>query len=165
MKKGILYGLLGIVIGVLVAIAWNHLGTKDAITKQFAPSDEVVTEAVAIQVDNYMNPSFTDIKEFMTYVDNTVNELRTDSILKYVPREKLKSIALVCIKKYGEVNRHTLLQEFEENFSSVYQYLDVKPVQQPIQQLEPLEQTVQGPPDTIASATIVKEGQTKVQGK
>lgn len=82
------------------------------------------TDSVTIttQIEEVINPSFTSVKDVKIFQKNLVEEYSVDEEFRNLPPDILTNVANVCLKKYGEITKRLVVDEYRAN-NSIYNNL------------------------------------------
>ena len=116
MKKWKFIG--GLIMGLL-ALTIIIVGCKDMPWHGTDNYDTAVedTICVASMVEDYLNPQFSTVNELVQFRKEVVEEYEIDSIFCSLPEATLKNVASVLIRKYGIVDKRSVVEEYRANIS------------------------------------------------
>lgn len=77
--------------------------------------DVADSTAIAEKIEAVVNPSFTTVESIVQFLQDTNVEFTTDSVFRTMPEQVLINVASVLIKKYGNVTKKSIVEEYRAN--------------------------------------------------
>lgn len=137
----IVFCLAALILGFL-------FGTGRVIVPSAQTLDSMLVEQRA---ETALDPSFIAVEDLIAYQSKLIEGYTLDSVFRAVPKDVLLNVSTVCLKKYGSINKKTIIDEINNN-KDVYYNL---PSPQPAVSIDP-------PTDSTLNKEIVD---TVIDGK
>lgn len=129
----VIFCLAALILGFL-------LGTGRVHVPQAQKLDSLLVDQRA---QDAQDPTFTAVEDLLAYQSKLIESYSLDSAFRAMPKAVLLNVSTVCLKKYGSINKKTILEEYNKN-KDVYYNLPEKVEDNPI------------PPDTTGEQKLSK---------
>ena len=95
--------------------AFSSCGDKTPTAWSKAEIEEICTDCCHSVLFDNTSPTFYNVGEVLENIQSHQSEQSTDSIFYNMPLPILKNVASVCIKKFGDVNKKQIVDEYTNN--------------------------------------------------